>query len=247
MEPVAGFVIVIVTVAVLAIMGYRYRRRLETLQDVKRTRIAGDLHDDVAPTLASIALFAASLKQKLPSGNTELELLLEKISLFSLDAVDSLSDVVWTASPNRDSLNDLFIRMKDFAAQICTASGVAYDIDIGQVADPPVLDPELRKNLFLIFKEALTNSVRHSHASRLRIAATADDGNLRMVVEDNGKGFTIRRTPSGISVMTGFRRKTERGHGLRSMEKRAKLIEAQFSITSSPASGTKTTVTKKVF
>ncbi|MGB2867421.1 MAG: ATP-binding protein [Bacteroidota bacterium] len=229
--------------AVAGVMIVLIRRRQAEENARTRERIAGDLHDDVAPILSSIALFAASLKQKLQAKGVDSDELLDRISLLSLDAVDSLSDVVWTVSPNRDTLNDLFTRMKDFASEICTASGVAYDIDIGQVPEPPLLKPEVRKNLFLIVKEAMTNSARHSHASHVRITAAMDEGNVRLVVQDNGKGFIIRRTSSGISVLTGFRKRTERGHGLRSMEKRAKDIGAQLSIVSSPADGTTMTVT----
>lgn len=197
-----------------------------------RDRLARDLHDDLASTLGSISLFASSLTAQLKRPTKEAKELLERISTLALDSVDAIGDIVWSVSPERDTLQQLLIRMKDFSSQICTANNIHYSLRMERGEEDLVLDPGVRRHLYLIFKEAVNNVVRHSEAVALTVEARLEGHSFELRIRDNGRGF-----------QTGERR--ERGHGLRSMKKRAREIGATLRIESS-ARGTLVSLSRRM-
>lgn len=198
-----------------------------------RDRVARDLHDDLATTLGSIPLFATSLRTTLRKPTRQATVLLDRINSLALDSVDAIGDIVWSVSPERDTLSHLMIRMRDHASQLCTANGLRYELSMEPGQVEIWLHPEMRRNFYLIFKEALHNVIRHSGASEVHVGASMMDSVMELRIEDNGHGFNTER-------------KTDRGHGLRSMEKRAREIGAHFTFESSPGSGTRIVVSRKM-
>ncbi|HLF19566.1 MAG TPA: ATP-binding protein, partial [Bacteroidota bacterium] len=198
-----------------------------------RDRLARDLHDDLASTLGSISLFATSLKNVLKRPPRETSQLVNKIGSLSVEAVDAIGDIVWSVSPEKDTLNNLLVHMRDLASQVCTVSKIPYDVHMRTNTDDVWLSPDVRRNVYLIFKEALNNVVKHSRATSLTVRAGMTGNVLRMNIEDNGRGFR-------------YGGEMERGHGLRNMEKRAKEIKGQLRIESSPGKGTRIAFTKRM-
>lgn len=198
-----------------------------------RDRLARDLHDDLATTLGSIPLFATSLRTTMKKPSRKAILFLDRISSLAQDSVDAIGDIVWSVSPERDTLNHLLIRMRDLASQLCTANGIQYKLNLRPGEAEIWLYPEIRRNIYLIFKEALHNAVRHSEARQLTIEASLKGSLFELCVSDNGRGFRADQ-------------KSERGHGLRSMEKRARAINARFLLESSPGSGTRLRISRKM-
>jgi len=229
----------LVAAGLVATMLSLYNWRIRKLLEVERTRdtIARDLHDDIASTLGSVALYSESLKGKLknpPPGTKEL---IDRISALSLDAVDSMSDIIWSTSPRNDSLNDLLIHVRDLTSQICTANKIEYSTKIVPL-DPDVkLEPVVRKNIYLVFKESINNVVKHARATQVTVTAEIHGRIFEMTIWDDGKGFDVERSGFGVKD-SGLRKKMARGHGLRSLEKRAKEIKAVLTITSAPGQGT---------
>ena len=248
MDPLVGYVLSLFGVVAVVILSlFVYHRRMEQLLDVQRARdrIARDLHDDIASTLGSVSLFASSLKTHLKKPNPEVAQLLDKISSLSLDALDSLDDIVWAASPRHDSLNNMLVRMRDLLTSLCDAHGITYDTKIELVSEDIHLQPEVRKNIYLIFKESLNNIVKHSATHRVEARAGMTGDRFEMQIKDYGKGFLFVRSASGTSsVRVGHH--LERGHGLRSMEKRAREIGAEFKIVSETGRGSTTRLSKKL-
>ncbi|MBI5463603.1 MAG: hypothetical protein HY966_01460, partial [Ignavibacteriales bacterium] len=213
----------LVGLLILGTVVYLYNWRVEKLLEVERTRdrIARDLHDDIASTLGSVALYIASLRGKLKKSPRETVRMLEKISSLSLEAIDSMSDIVWSVSPRNDTLNDLLIHMRDLTSQVCTANGIDYTIRIPPLADDIILKPDVRKNIYLVFKESLNNVIKHAHAKKLTVSAKLDKGIFQMAISDNGRGFDIENY--GFGMKHGSQHEPlSRGHGLRSLDKRAK-------------------------
>jgi len=209
------------------------RRIEQEVEKVKlRDRLARDLHDDLASTLGSISLFATSLKNALKRPSRETSRLADKIGSLSTEAVDRIGDIVWSVSPERDTLNNLLVHMRDLTSQVCTANKISYDVQMRTNTDDLWLNPDVRRNVFLIFKEALNNVVKHSKARSVKVRAGMAGKSLEMVMEDNGRGFHHN---AGM----------ERGHGLRNMEKRAKEIRGQLKIVSNPGKGTSVTLTRR--
>ncbi len=198
-----------------------------------RDRLARDLHDDLASTLGSISLFASSLKNVLKKSSRETSQLVDKIGSLSLEAVDAIGDIVWSVSPERDTLNNLLIHIRDLASQVCTANKIQYDVQVRTSAGDVWVSPDVRRNVYLVFKEALNNVVKHSKGTLVTIRAGMTGNTLVLNIEDNGRGF---RSDG----------ETGRGHGLRNMEKRAKEIRGQLRIESSPGKGTRITLIKRM-
>ncbi|MBI4427866.1 MAG: ATP-binding protein [Ignavibacteriales bacterium] len=210
------------------------RKIEQEVEKVKlRDRLARDLHDDLASTLGSISLFATSLKNALKKPSRKTRQLVDKITSLSTDAVDTIGDIVWSVSPERDTLNNLFTHMRDLVSQVCTANRIRYDVQMTTDAQDVWLNPDVRRNVFLIFKEALNNVVKHSKAHMVKVRAGITGQSLEMVIEDDGRGFHHNT-------------RTERGHGLRNMEKRAKEIRGQLSIASDPGKGTSITFSRRM-
>jgi|WetSurMetagenome_2_1015567.scaffolds.fasta_scaffold15283_2 signal transduction histidine kinase/ligand-binding sensor domain-containing protein len=213
-------------------------RQLETekaiLAERERTRerIARDLHDDVASTLGSVVLYSEFLKRQLES-TSESGDLVRKIGSLSLEAQETMDDIVWATSPQHDTLKELLIRIRDLASATCTAGGITYAIQIPETIPDMHLPDEIRKSIFLIFKEALNNIFKHAHATKVVIETQMQDGLFRLTLTDNGSGIAAGGTPS-------------RGHGLRNMAKRAAEIGAEFSITRGPGGGTVVSLSRRM-
>lgn len=194
-------------------MLYRYRlQRLVELEKV-RTRIATDLHDDIGANLTRISVLSEVAKQHRNNGDGEL---LESIAEIARESVASMSDIVWTIAPEHDSLVDLTRLMRRQAEEIFSIRDVYLKFNA------PIKDMKLsvgaRRDLLLIFKEAINNAAKHSGCTEVEIDLTLESSVLRMRIADNGQGFaTGNRNP---------------GHGLQSMKNRARQLGGNLTITS---------------
>jgi two-component system, NarL family, sensor histidine kinase UhpB len=123
-----------------------------------------------------------------------------------------------------DSLAMIASRMKEFTAEILEPKNVRYSFDGLDSLNGEKLDVEKRKNLFLIYKEALNNAAKYSGASEVNITLAQTRKNLLLEVTDNGKGFDLANHRNG--------------NGLRNISSRGKEMNAVVSINSQPAKGT---------
>lgn len=218
--------VVLLTVGlVYSIHRYRLRQSLEV--ERLRNKIASDLHDEVGSSLTRISIYADLLQ----NGTVEADRhnYLHGISNMSREIVGTMSDIVWSIDNRSDSLGALVLRMKDFASEILQARNIDFHFSAIEVDEQRILDPALKQNLYLIFKEAINNAVKHAAATAVSVTLTNRNGEFVMSIHDNGKGF----------VSDGH----QRGNGLRNMERRAKAIEASFSLHS--AQGTTITICRR--
>ncbi|HXF99335.1 MAG TPA: two-component regulator propeller domain-containing protein [Bacteroidota bacterium] len=199
-------------------------RAVQMEREHTRDRIARDLHDDVASTLGSVVIYSESLKRRLPQHGEASELA-GRISALSQEAQDAIGDIVWSTAPQHDTLEELLTRMKDITASVCTARNIMYTIAVDSDIPAVRLRDDVRRNLFLIFKESMNNIIKHSGASTVQLQAEYRDAVLHLVIRDNGKGFDTTA-------------ESQRNHGLRNMHKRAEQVGGQFSITSKMGEGT---------
>jgi signal transduction histidine kinase len=135
-----------------------------------------------------------------------------------------MSDIVWAINPQKDHLSDLTLRMRRFASDVFTARNISFSLREPDEEQDIRLGANIRREVFLIFKESINNLVRHSGCSEATIKFQIADGRLALEVRDNGKGFD----PS----------EDGEGHGLMSMRARAKDIGGKFEIISNVNSGT---------
>lgn len=207
--------------------GYRYRvARLLELERV-RTRIATDLHDDIGSSLSQIAIMSEVVRRQVGGENQRVSRPLSVIAGTSRELVDSMADIVWAINPKRDHLIDLTQRMRQFAGDVLAARNIEFTFAAPGLESDIRIETDVRREVFLIFKEAINNAVRHSECSSVEIKFGVNDTRLMLKVADDGRSFDPARTSSG--------------HGLASMKRRAESIGGTLDILA--GAGRSTTIT----
>jgi signal transduction histidine kinase len=145
------------------------------------------------------------------------------IAGLSRELVDSMSDIVWAIDPEQDRLDDLTHRMRRFAGDLFSYNGVQVRFQAPGGEKNPRVDADVRRQVFLIFKESLHNSARHSGCSEVDIRLQLDGGWLELALADNGQGFDPARARCG--------------HGLASMAQRAKQLGGALAVETAPGRG----------
>ena len=222
------FIAALFILIALVIYGF-YRFRLSRLLEVTnmRTRIATDLHDDIGANLTKISVLSEVINQKLRgsgANNFDGGKLLENIAETSRESVSAMSDIVWAINPKKDSLADLTIRMRRHAEEILERREIRLEFNAPPAVPDLNLNANLRRNIYLIFKESLTNIVRHAEATHVEINFRLENGKLILTIADDGRGFD----------------KTEDfdGNGLLNMKKRAAELKGSLRIHSAENEGT---------
>ncbi len=218
--------VLILIIAALLVNRYRLKRRLQVAQ--LRASLSRDLHDDIGSTLSSISILSIVARRKAEvAGDTDAAASLDKISDRSQRLMRNMSDIVWSVDPQKDSLQELIVRMREFGASVLDAKGIAYTFHGPAEVPALTLAAETKNNLYLILKEAINNVVKHAEAGRVEVWISIDAGALRLVVKDNGSGFDALSATHGLG-----------GNGLRNMRARAHEMEADLSIKGIKGKGT---------
>jgi ligand-binding sensor domain-containing protein/two-component sensor histidine kinase len=229
----AIFLYFLTTAAAVSFIAYlvyrnRYRRMLEI--ERVRTRIATDLHDDVGSSLSKISILSEVLAQNQNGMKSDDRDALKMIADTSREVVGSMSDMVWSINPNRDNFRDTVQRMRRFASEVLSAKDIEFTFDAPKDLNENRLDVDLRRQIYLVFKESLNNAVKHSGCTKVAIELKRRADGIYLTVADNGKGFD--------------RGDLSEGNGLINMRKRAEEIGGKLEISSTPGAGT--TVTLKL-
>lgn len=229
----------------------RARRLIE--MEKMRNRIARDLHDDMGSALSSIHIIsrvgqgnggeaampgrgprtgeAASTgggpRTGEPASTGEASRMterLQKIHEHSGLILENMSDIVWTINPANDSLEKVIFKMREFAADIFDPLNIGYVFNQEGGLPGTKLGLQTRRDMYLVFKEAVNNAAKYSCCSKVEITVAVLDGQVEIRISDNGVGFD--------------REAVKCGNGLKNMEERAGQIHGQLTITSVPGSGT---------
>jgi ligand-binding sensor domain-containing protein/signal transduction histidine kinase len=213
---------------------YRYHtRRLIELERV-RTRIATDLHDDIGASLSKIAILSDVAGQELSTiRDSPVAAPLAQIADTSRDCVDAMSDIVWAVNPQRDHLSDLTHRMRRFAEDLLDAKDIDFTIRSSLEDKDVALGADLRREVYLIFKECINNLVKHSDCTEAAVVFSVNGPWLVVSITDNGKGF--EPATNGNSPGMG-------GHGLASIQRRAHALGGSLQIDSGLSRGTRVTL-----
>ncbi len=136
-------------------------RSLLTIEKLK-TKLAADLHDNVGSGLTEISILSELVSRELHNGSSNVSQNLKSISETSRYLIDNMSDIVWVVNPRRDSLHDLIIRLKDSYNDVLAYKGILLKTTNLDKLENIKLPMEYRQNLYLIFKEGINNSLKHS-------------------------------------------------------------------------------------
>jgi ligand-binding sensor domain-containing protein/signal transduction histidine kinase len=206
---------------------HRYRLRQSLKVERLRNKIASDLHDEVGSSLTRISIYSDLVQSG--TEETQSKKYLKSISEMSREIVSTMSDIVWSIDNRNDSTGAMILRMKDFANEVLQAKNIEMSFLARGIDENRTLDPALKQNLYLIFKESVNNIVKHAQASSVTISLLNQGGEFTMTIQDDGRGFAH----SG----------DQKGNGLRNMNRRAQAIGGYFTITNT--SGTTIVVSRK--
>lgn len=208
--------------AAIAVALYKYR--MNQLLQIERIRlnIAGDLHDEVGSNLSSISVDSQSLMKSTTLSKTELELS-TNIGKTVKETIESFRDIIWFINPKNDFGDDLIFKMRETAAKLL--SNIDWSFNVPDHVRLDIFNLEVRRNIFLLYKEAVTNVIRHSDASKCTIDLYGNQKDFSMIIHDNGKGFDTVNAGSN--------------YGLVNMKRRAEKINALLNIISEESTGTR--------
>ncbi|PVD54077.1 hypothetical protein DC498_01410 [Terrimonas sp.] len=222
------FYMLLVTVFA-SLLFYLHRLRLQKLLHVERvrSRLARDLHDDMGSTLSTINILSNMALQQKPLDETRNREYMSTINTSTSQMMEAMDDIVWSINPANDSIAKIIARMKETAGAVLEPRQIEYRFDVNSSVPELRLSMEARREIFLVFKEALNNIIKYADCTGVVFTLTKKGSDFILVIEDNGKGF---RTPADISVV--------RGNGLKNMQKRATNIKGQLFVKSEPGKGT---------
>jgi signal transduction histidine kinase len=187
----------------------RQRAERQRLVEQERTRVARDLHDELGATLTEISMLG-SLARTPALPLRDRERCLEKVTNVSRTMVATLDEIVWAVNPKYDSVASLASYYSLYAQRFLNLAGIACRLAVAQSFPSAPLDSRLRHGLFLAFKEALNNAVRHSNASQVRIEMEIVAKQLKIAVADNGRGVVLGDCPEGSDGLSGMRERMAR-------------------------------------
>lgn len=153
---------------------------------------------------------------------------LSVIARASRELVDSMSDIVWVINPERDQLRDLTQRMRRFASDVFTSRGIEFTFRAPADEQHLKVGADVRRHIFLIFKESINNIVRHSECTEADVELRVEGGWFVLTVKDDGRGVDPGDTGEG--------------NGLVNMRERARTLGGQLQLDSGRGRGTTVTL-----
>jgi signal transduction histidine kinase/ligand-binding sensor domain-containing protein len=226
-----GWFIALVSVFVLGIIYFINNYRLQQVIKLEklRSKISADLHDDIGSTLSSISILSdLATRDK----NGEAFVMMAEIKTNSIQLMEKMDDIVWSINPKNDSLENLLLRIRQFASRLFEAKNIEYDISIDESIRQLKLPMEYRQHIYLLMKEAINNLVKYAECNQASIHVTKNQSNLHVVIRDNGKGFVMHECADR--------------NGMLSMQSRASFMNATLNINTAPEEGTCITLEVKI-
>ncbi|MDQ3050761.1 MAG: histidine kinase [Bacteroidota bacterium] len=197
----------------------------------ERLRISRDLHDDIGSTLGSIAVYSDVAKNRSMKNEKSSEVL-SKIGAASRDLIEKMSDIVWSLNPDNENFEHMQSRMQVFASMMLTPRNISVEYTFNEELKAVQLKVDQRKNIYLIYKEAIYNIVKYAECKKVIISLIKSNNNLILNIKDDGNGFDT-------SSLTPLQKRGEiGGNGIINMKERAQDMKALLNIISKINEGT---------
>jgi len=208
----------------------RLQRQLAALRqkealEKERARIARDIHDQVGASLTQLSLLG-ELVEGDKNHPEEVEGHARQIEQTALETTRALDEIVWTVNPSNDTLDGLINYVCKYAQDYLAVAGLRYRLEAPPQLPGTPITPELRHNVFLASKEAITNVVRHAQATAVSLRLHLEPASFTLEIEDNGCGL------GGLDPKAAQTR-----NGLRNMRKRMEDIGGNFYMGPGPERG----------
>ncbi len=224
------------TVALLGLAALLHGRRLHRLRwqeavrheqalAAEKARIAADMHDELGAVLTQITILGEVAKSQAPK-NTPTRPILDRISEAAREVTARMSDLVWATNPRNDTLDNLVACLREHAASQLETAFTQPCLRFPAAVPDAKVSATFRRNVLLVLKEALHNSVKHSHARSVTVELEVGHHTLCLRIKDDGIGFKASQShPRG------------HGNGLGNMERRIRDLGGQFSLHTAPGAG----------
>ncbi len=217
------FCIALTCVIAFLILFFRNRQLLKILHI--RNAIAGDLHDEIGATLSSVNMLSAVALTRVGDDNETIPLI-QQIKNSVQQAGESIDDIIWSVNPANDAAEDTFARIRKYVTELVEAKGLDSIIEIDEPHASLNLPMELRRDIYLVCKEAVNNSLKYSKCTMIKLRISLQNHHLTMTVADNGIGFD----PS--ILQTSLR------NGIGNMRHRIQKHKGIFDLSSTKEKGT---------
>ena len=210
---------------------YRFRiRQILRLQRV-RNNIATDLHDDIGASLTNISILSELGTKNLSEPGKALPFL-QRISEEVQSSSQAMDDIIWSVNSRNDSLQETIARMRRYAAELFDNSNSNCHLQLDETSGNKKLSIEQRRDVYLIYKEALNNIHKHAHAKNVWIRVSQNQNHLYMQIKDDGKGFNtnLKTHRNGLK---NLRSRVEKWNGkikIESLENQGTMIEVRIPI-----------------
>jgi ligand-binding sensor domain-containing protein/two-component sensor histidine kinase len=202
---------------------YRYSlQQLIRLQKV-RNRIATDLHDEIGSNLTNISILSSLTKKNIFEPNKAGDFL-QRISEEVSSSSHALDDIIWSVNTSHDTMEQIVARMRRYAAELFDAANIRYEFYLDPAFEEKKIDMEQRRDVYLLYKEAVNNISKHAGAKQVSIHLAITHNQLLMQIKDDGKSFDTGKE---------FNR-----HGLKGMKERVSKWKGKIEIESAEQKGT---------
>lgn len=224
---------ILLGVSIQYLANSRKQRRLKLLEQLRREeqskvrqRTAEDFHDEVGNRLTRINVLTNVLRSKMPLSTPETDRILEKIQENAAQLYSGTRDILWSLKPSNDNLYEVIHRIRDFGGELFQDTNIHFTFfGSDEKWRDYRLPMDVSRNLIMIFKEALNNTLKYSGATEVRLEAyLRPDRALQIILTDNGVGFD----PQYV----------KKGHGIDNMNVRASRIHGRLYIDSRKDKGT---------
>jgi signal transduction histidine kinase len=186
-----------------------YKIRINQLKKEKeiRTHLASDLHDDLGSTLNSVKVYAnMAMLEK------ENNKYLEKIKESTQEAISGVRDIIWILDDKKDSMDHLVTRISLFAVPLCDAGAINFHSELNDSLRNYKLGKEEKRNLYMIIKEAVNNSIKYAKGSLIHLTIDNKEARLTIKIADDGVGFEKDKITEGNGLQNIMNRSIEIGY-----------------------------------
>jgi signal transduction histidine kinase len=192
-------------------------------QEKERERITADLHDDIGATLSSMHIYGDLAKNMWDTQPDDSKKMIDIITGTSKDLMNRMGDIIWSMKPSDEEKFTLEARLRNYCNELLAPKNIVVAFDIETSLAASITNPEVRKNILLIAKEALNNIAKYSGASIAAVSIKKVNGAFELIISDNGKGFDTKLT--------------DMGNGLNNIKSRCAFLEGNCIIESEPGKG----------
>ncbi len=196
-----------------------YALKQAGLIESERNRIASDMHDDIGADLTQISILLSLLKHEKLSNNK----MFQKVTTLSRGVLSKMDQIIWALNSTNNTSTDLFSYINSYAREYLESSEIKFEFNVEKDFHHENLSSFQRRNVFLVVKELLHNTVKHSKAKKVSVKIYFENEKIMIAYSDDGQGIQLETKGDG--------------HGLNSMKKRMEEIHSDFFIDSIPGKG----------